>query len=117
MSMRSSTAGMSAQQPDALCSDWPGVSGDIVWGTGRVFSVGGKMFVTTSIDGGERRRLPLKVANEHFYELTDQPGVIPAPYLARAHWISVVEPQRFATSDLVALVPGAYTLVRAQPTK
>ncbi|EIM00234.1 MmcQ/YjbR family DNA-binding protein [Rhodanobacter denitrificans] len=114
---RQAKHGLSAAQLDALCGHWPGVSRDTKWGVDRVFSVGGKMFAVMLSDGSEGGRLSCKVADERFLELTDQPGIIPAPYLARAHWISIVEPQRFATAELEAFVLDAYTLVRAKLTK
>ena len=55
--------------------------------------------------------------DERFLELTDQPGIIAAPYMARAHWISVVEPRRFASSELADFVLASYGLVRARLTK
>jgi len=61
--------------------------------------------------------LSFKVADERFLELTDQPGIIPAPYLARARWISITEPQRFATAELETFILDAYTLIRAKLTK
>ena len=82
-----------------------------------VLSVGGKMFAVTPSDGSEGGRLSFKVADERFLELTDQPGIIPAPYMARAHWISIVEPRRFARAELESLVRDAYLLVRAKLTK
>ncbi|RDI97965.1 MmcQ/YjbR family DNA-binding protein [Dyella solisilvae] len=106
--------GMTTRQLEALCGRWPGVSQDVKWGADLVFSVGGKMFAVMPVDGG---RVAFKVADERFLELTDQPGMIPSPYLARAHWISVVEPQRFATTELAALVEASYGLVRAKLTK
>jgi predicted DNA-binding protein (MmcQ/YjbR family) len=114
---RQAKHGLSAAQLDALCGHWPGVSRDTKWGVDSVFSVGGKMFAVMPSDGSEGGRLSCKVAAERFLELTDQPGIIPAPYLARAHWISIVEPQRFATAELEAFVLDAYTLVRAKLTK
>lgn len=114
---RRSRHGLSAAQLDALCGQWPGVTRDTKWGVDRVFSVGGKMFAVMPSDGSEGGRLSCKVADERFLELTDQPGIIPAPYLARAHWISITEPQRVATAELEAFVLDAYTLVRAKLTK
>ncbi|WP_266170095.1 MmcQ/YjbR family DNA-binding protein [Dyella subtropica] len=108
---------MTAKQLEALCGRWPGVTRDIKWGADLVFSVGGKMFVVTPSDGSEGGRLSFKAADERFLELTDQPGIIAAPYLARARWISVIEPQRFDTRELEALIRDAYTLVRAKLTK
>ncbi|MGO4701235.1 MmcQ/YjbR family DNA-binding protein [Dyella sp. 2RAB6] len=110
--------GMTVVQLQALCGAWPGVTHDIKWGEDLVFSVGGKMFaITRTAEAVHGHRLALKVADERFLELTDQPGIIPSPYLARAHWVSVVEPQRFATRELEAMVRDSYTLVRAKLTK
>ena len=110
-------SGLTPLQLEALCGKWPGVTRDIKWGADLVFSVGGKMFVVTPSDGSEGGRLSFKVADERFLELTDQPGIIPAPYMARAHWISVIEPQRYSTVELELFVRDAYTLVRAKLTK
>ena len=57
------------------------------------------------------------MADERFLELTDQPGIIPAPYMARAHWISVVEPPRFSSAELSGFILDAYVLVRAKLAK
>ena len=84
--------GLTAAQLEALCRHWPGVTRDTKWGVDAVFSVGGKMVAVMPSDGSGGGRLSFKVADDRFLELTDQPGIIPAPYLARAHWISVMEP-------------------------
>ena len=109
--------GLTAAELDALCGHWPGVTRDTKWGVDMVFSVGGKMFAVMPSDGSEGGRLSFKVADERFLELTDQPGIIPAPYLARAHWISITEPQRFTTAELETFILDAYTLIRAKLTK
>jgi predicted DNA-binding protein (MmcQ/YjbR family) len=109
--------GMTAAQLEALCGRWPGVTRDIKWGNDLVISVGGKMFVVTPADGSEGGRLSFKVEDDRFLELTDQPGIIAAPYMARARWISVTEPQRFPAAELEALIRTAYALVRAKLTK
>jgi predicted DNA-binding protein (MmcQ/YjbR family) len=57
------------------------------------------------------------VPDGRFLELTDQPGIIASPYLARARWVSVVEPWRFATAELAAHIETSYGLVRARLTK
>ena len=111
------TMGMTAQQLEAFCGHWPGVTRDIKWGADLVLSVGGKMFAVTPSDGSEGGRLSFKVPDERFLELTDQPGIIPAPYMARAHWISVIEPQLFSKAELESFVLDAYVLVRAKLTK
>ena len=75
------------------------------------------MFAMTPADGSDGGRLSCKADDARFLELTDQPGIMPAPYLARARWISIVEPQRFATAELENFIRDAYLLVRARLTK
>jgi predicted DNA-binding protein (MmcQ/YjbR family) len=108
--------GLTLAQLEALCGHWPGVTHDVKWSDNSVFSAGDKMFAMMSSSGSEER-LSFKVDDDRFLALTDRPGIIPAPYLARAHWISITEPQRFATSELAAFVLDAYTLIRAKLTK
>ncbi|WP_426702644.1 MmcQ/YjbR family DNA-binding protein [Rhodanobacter sp. Col0626] len=111
------SGGLTVAQLDALCGRWPGVTRDVKWGSNLVFSVGGKMFVITHEDGSEGGRLSFKVPDDRFLELTDQPGVIPAPYLARARWVSITEPSRFTTVELHALLRDAYATVRSKLSK
>jgi predicted DNA-binding protein (MmcQ/YjbR family) len=114
MSKNRRPTGMSVTQLEALCGGWPGVTRDIKWGDNLVFSVADKMFAMTQVDGREGGRLAFKVADERFLELTDQPGVIPAAYLARARWVCVTEPSRFTTVELQALLLDAYATVRTR---
>ena len=112
--MATASKGITPAQLETLCAGWPGVTRDIKWGADLVMSVGGKMFAVMPTDGG---RISFKVEDERFLELSDQPGMIAAPYLARAHWISVVEPKRFSTAELSELIRTAYGLIRAKLTK
>jgi len=109
--------GMTVARLEALCGRLPGATRDIKWGADLVFSVGGKMFAVTPVEGSEVSRLAFKVPDGRFLELTDQPGIIASPYLARARWVSVVEPWRFATAELAAHIETSYGLVRARLTK
>lgn len=71
----------------------PGVSSEIKWGGDLVFSVAGKMFsVYCDLPGPDYGKLSYKVDSERFLEYTDQPGIHPAPYMARAHWIQLQLP-------------------------
>lgn len=112
--MAAASKGITPRQAEVLCGGWPGVTRDIKWGEDLVFSVGGKMFLVMPQQGG---RLAFKVEDERFLELSDQPGMIAAPYLARARWIQVVEPQRFTTRELSELIRTAYGLIRRKLTK
>ena len=68
-----------------ICRAWPGVTEDVKWGSDLAFSVGGKMFAVVCLD--PPHTLAFKCTPEDFAELVERPGVIPAPYLARAMWV------------------------------
>jgi predicted DNA-binding protein (MmcQ/YjbR family) len=108
---------MNANELEAFCRDWPGVASGIKWEDDLVFTVAGKMFAVLCLRGPDRGRLSFKVESERFLELTDQPGIIPAPYMARAFWISLVEPERFGRAEVEAFVRRSYELVRAGLSK
>ena len=71
------------------CAKLPGATRDIKWGADEVYSVGGKMFAVFCVERGKAKTASFKCDPERFLELTDQPGVVPAPYLARAHWVQL----------------------------
>lgn len=105
--------GMDESDLDALCAGLPGATRSIKWEVDLVHSVANKMFVVMCMLGPERGRISFKVEPERFRELTEQPGMGPAHYTARAFWVSVTEPERFARSELEAFVRRSYELVRA----
>lgn len=109
----SESMGMSVEQLDDLCANWPGSTRAIKWDVDLVWSVSGKMFVILCTIGPERGRLSFKVGPERFLELTDQPGISSAPYMARAYWVSINETSQFTEAELANHVRQSYELVRA----
>jgi predicted DNA-binding protein (MmcQ/YjbR family) len=101
----------------ALASPWAGVTQDIKWEDDLVFCVSAKMFAVYCMRGPDKGRLSFKVDPDRFLELTDQPGIVPAHYMARAFWITLVEPERFSRDDIQDFVRHSYELVRAKLTK
>jgi predicted DNA-binding protein (MmcQ/YjbR family) len=71
----------------AFCRDLPGVTEDVKWGKDLVFSVGGRMFA--AFDLTDTRRFSFKTTADEFEVLIGLPGIRPAPYAARFHWVSV----------------------------
>ena len=94
--MKLTPAQLDALQQQALAL--PGAQLEVLWGGVQVLKVAGKMFATFHGD-----TLAYKVADEDFLALSGLPGVRPAPYLARARWISVAST---AALDLVQLQQG-----------
>lgn len=101
----------------ALVSGWPGVASELKWQDDLVFSVAGKMFCVLCVQGREAGKLSFKVEDERFLEFTDRAGFRPAPYLARARWVTVDVPAGQDAAELRALLRRAYELVRAKLSK
>lgn len=108
---------MTEAELDAICGAWPGVTRSIKWEVDLVYSVANKMFVVMCTLGPERGRLSFKVEPERFLELTDQPGIAPAPYMARAFWITLANPGQFDEGQVEAFLRRSYELVREKLPK
>lgn len=106
---------MNFDQAKTLCRSFPGVTEDTKWDNDLVFSVGGKMFAVTNL--GEATGMSFKVEDERFLELTDRPGIIPAPYLARAKWVYVEDTSALNDEEAAQLLRRSYELVFAKLTK
>ena len=100
-----------------LCGSLPGATRDIKWGADEVYSVGNKMFAVFFVDGRTTRNVSFKVDPERFLELTDRPGIVPAPYLARAHWVQLQEPDALSADDAKALLARSHALVFSKLTR
>ena len=108
---------MNGNELESLARDWPGVVSSIKWEDDLVFTVAGKMFAVYCLRGPHRERLSFKVDPERFLELTDQPGITPAAYMARAFWISIAEPDRFSRTKMLEFFRHSYDLVRGGLSK
>ena len=61
--------------------------------------------------------MSFKVEDARFLELTERPGFVPAPYLARAHWVLVAKPEALPAGELRDLLRRSYELVREKLPK
>jgi predicted DNA-binding protein (MmcQ/YjbR family) len=101
---------MNLDQLRKICVDLPGVTEQIQWEDDLVFKVAGKMFAVAPLEPA-RLWLTLKADPEQFIELTERPGVVPAPYLARAKWIAIETPDALPPAEVEALLRKSYQLV------
>jgi predicted DNA-binding protein (MmcQ/YjbR family) len=98
---------------DAFCLSLPGATGEIQWGTDRVFKVGGKMFAVLGPSG----TLSLK-ANDITFEMLCETGQArPAPYMARAKWVFFDDPSALDDKDLEAYLADAHAIIAARLTR
>jgi predicted DNA-binding protein (MmcQ/YjbR family) len=68
------------------------------------------MFAVTPLVPGYNW-LSLKASPESFVELTERPGIIPAPYLARAKWFAIETPNVLDAAEVATLLRTSYDLV------
>jgi predicted DNA-binding protein (MmcQ/YjbR family) len=98
------------------CLSFPHATEEVQWATDLVFKIGGKMFALAPTEPAPVA-LSFKCTIEEFAELVERPGVIPAPYLARAHWVSLETQDALPRAELKRLLRQSYDLVFARLTK
>lgn len=99
-----------------FCLSLPHTTEQVQWEDSLVFKVGGKMYAVASLEP-RAHWLSLKASDEDFAELIERPGIIPAPYLARAHWIALESESMMARAELQQLLARAHALVLAKLPK
>jgi len=99
-----------------LCLSFPHTTEQIQWGDDLVFKVAGKIHAITVLKPA-KVWLCFKVSPENFAELTERPGIVPAPYLARAKWVALETADALSPVELVALLRESYDMVVAKLPK
>jgi len=99
----------------------PGATEDIKWGADLVYSIGAKMFCVFLLEGdrpgGRTKSCSFKVDDDRFLELTGVPGVMPAPYLARAKWVQVKPGHALGSAALNELIRRSHAIVLSKLPK
>ena len=99
-----------------LCLSFPQTTEQIQWGEVLVFKVAGKIHALTALQPA-RTWLTFKASPEIFAELTERPGIIPAPYLARAKWVALETRDALPLDELARLLRESYDMVVAKLPK
>jgi len=101
---------MNVEQLQAFCAGLPGTDThlsappiNVLW-----YAVGGKNFAYFKTSAPERWRFSIRTTPERFLELTDMPGVKPARYMGRYHWVTIVKVETFPEDYLLELVQSSY---------
>lgn len=101
---------MSRPHLQAFCRGFPGAV-ETLYGEPYnflVYTIGGVKFAYFKTSEPERWRFSVRVAPDRFVELTDVPGVKPARWRGRYHWITVVKVRHFPADYLGELVEWSY---------
>ncbi len=94
----------------SYCLQFPHVTENVQWGYDLCFKVDGKLFLVTPLEPAPVR-LSFKCSPENFADLCERPGVRPAPYMARAQWVSLEQLNTLPDSELRELIAESYRLV------
>jgi predicted DNA-binding protein (MmcQ/YjbR family) len=98
------------------CRSYPHVTESMQWGDNLVFKVAGKIFAVASLEPG-KTWLSFKCDPEDFATLVERPGIIPAPYLARAHWVALETEDAMPGAEIKRRLRSSYDLVVAKLPK
>jgi predicted DNA-binding protein (MmcQ/YjbR family) len=107
---------MDVEEVRRTCLGFPHCTEHVQWGNDLVFKVAGKMFAVAALDPGSHW-LSFKCTPEDFAELTERVGIIPAPYMARAHWISLETRNALPLVEISERLRASYDLVFAKLPK
>jgi predicted DNA-binding protein (MmcQ/YjbR family) len=99
-----------------FCLSFPQSTEQIQWGDDLVFKVAGKIHAIAVLNPA-KIWLCFKVSPENFAELTERPGIIPAPYLARAKWVALETKDALSPDELAHFLRESYDLVVAKLPK
>lgn len=101
---------MNRQKLQALCKAFPGATEKLHGEPSNilVYSVGGKSFAYFKTSESERWRFSIRVLPERFLELTDRPGIKPARYMGRFHWVTIVKVESMPDDYLIELLEWSY---------
>jgi predicted DNA-binding protein (MmcQ/YjbR family) len=94
-----------------FCLSLPHVTEDIQWEHDLLFRIGNKMFTVLALDTSSSHVMSFKCTPEVFAELTERPGIVPAPYVARYHWVALERFDALKNAELKKLIKQSYELV------
>ena len=98
------------------CMKLPHATETVQWGADLVFKIGGKMYAVVVLEPAPVC-MSFKCTPEDFAELTERPGVIPAPYMARAQWVALESQESLPAAEIKKLLKKSYDLVLAKLPK
>ncbi len=110
---------MNKNQLQAFCRKFPGAV-EAQWPPPfnvLVYSLHKTNFAYFKTSEPEKWRFSVKVSPDRFVELTGIPGVKPARYRGRYHWVTIVDVSAFPADYLRELVEWSYRYARERLTR
>ena len=96
----------------AFCLSLPHTTEKVQWVHDLLFCIGGKMYCVLNLEPGlHPTRIAFKCTPEKFAELIEIEGIIPAPYMARNHWVAFTDMDALRPPEIKELIENSYSLV------
>ena len=102
---------MDIESVRSFCLSLPHTDEKIQWVNDLLFRVGEKMFAVAALEPSHGVALSFKCTPETFAELVEREGIIPAPYMARNHWVGLERFDALPDRELKPLLQNAYQMV------
>jgi predicted DNA-binding protein (MmcQ/YjbR family) len=108
-----------AERVRTILRKLPHVEETVQWEGALVFwvgdkAIGGKMFAIARIEPFGKAVLSFSAGPERYHELLEREGVIPAPYMARNHWVAMEHWDALDARELAARLADAHALTYAK---
>jgi predicted DNA-binding protein (MmcQ/YjbR family) len=96
----------------AFCLSLPHATEDVQWEHNLLFRISGKMFCIANLEPTiSPTKICFKCTPEKFAELTEIDGIIPAPYMARNHWVAMLNMNALRQPEIRELIQGSYQMI------
>ena len=101
----------------SYCLSLPHTTEDVQWGNDLLFRIAKKIYTVVSLEGTGKSVLCFKCAPADFAELIERQGIIPAPYMARNHWVALTSLDALPRAEIRSRILQSYQLVRSRLPK
>ena len=102
----------------AFCLSLPHATEDVQWEHDLLFRIAGKMFCVANLEPGmSPTKIAFKCTPEKFAELVEIDGIIPAPYMARNHWVAMLDMNALRQPEIKELIQESYQMILAKLPK
>ena len=102
----------------AFCLSFPKATEDVQWEHDLLFRIAGKMFCIANLEPAvSPTKICFKCTPEKFAELVEIDGIIPAPYMARNHWVAMLDMDVLRQPEIKELITESYQMILAKLPK
>ena len=96
----------------AFCLSLPHATEGVQWEHDLLFRIAGKMFCVANLEPAmSPTKIAFKCTPEKFAELVEIEGIIPAPYMARNHWVAMLDINALRQPEIKELIQESYQMI------